>query len=46
MLLVGRGLRKKTLKIFHSSEFVPELLLKLDLLELYDRFIERKYKIY
>jgi hypothetical protein len=30
---------------YHASDFVPELPFKLDLLGLYDIFIERKYKI-
>jgi hypothetical protein len=29
--------------LYNSSEFVPELRFKLDLLRLYERFIEIKY---
>ena len=37
----------KEVKTFYPPyEFVTELLLKLDFLGLYDRFIERKYEIY
>jgi len=31
---------------YHSAESMPELPFKLDLVELYRRFIERKYDIY
>jgi hypothetical protein len=34
----------KNIKIFHLSEFVPELSFTLDFLGLYDRFIEIKYE--
>jgi len=36
---------KEVKTLYHPSEFVPELMFKLDFLGLYDRFIEIKYEI-
>ena len=43
--MLAEAFDKEVKTLHHPSEFVPELPFKLDLPELYERFIERKYEI-
>jgi hypothetical protein len=43
--VLAEAFDKEFKEFYHLSDFVPDLLFKLKLLVLYDRFIERKYEI-
>jgi len=43
--MLAEAFDKEVKTLYHPSEFVPDLSFKLDLLGLYERFIERKYEI-